>query len=148
MFLTKFEPLPWQPTWEKLVDIFFLKLEPPASYNSMALSDLTISFVESFKIRSSDIHHENEMLDETRSKPIQHEKFVGWKIYSRSNFHPTRFFFIQHDFFFFCYFCFLLNRSILSSNVAFLWIVIIKTHTLRNTYWRHILPSYKSLSLV
>ena len=78
MFLTKFEALPWQPTWEKLVDIFFLKLEPPASYNSMALSDLTISFVESFKIRSSDIHHENEMLDETRSKPIQHEKFVGW----------------------------------------------------------------------
>ena len=28
---------------------------------------------------------------------------IGWKIYSRSNFHPTRAFFIQNDFFFFCY---------------------------------------------
>ena len=73
----KLGPLPWQPTWKKLVDIFFLKLEPSASYNSMALSDLTISFVESLKIRSSDIHHENEMLDERRGKPIQQEEFVG-----------------------------------------------------------------------
>ena len=28
---------------------------------------------------------------------------IGWKICSRSNFHPTRAFFIQNDFFFFCY---------------------------------------------
>ena len=46
---------------------------------------------------------------------------VGWKISSRTNFQPTRFFFVQQNFlFFFCYFCVLLNRSSISSNKGFL----------------------------
>ena len=49
----------------------------------------------------------------------EHEN-VGWKICSRSNFHPTRCFFIQHDFLFFCYICILLHRFNISSNMAFL----------------------------
>ena len=43
-----------------------------------------------------------------------------WKICSRANFHPTWFFTIKHNFFFFCYYCVLLNRSSISSNMAFL----------------------------
>ena len=40
---------------------------------------------------------------------------VDWNIFSRSNFHPVQFFFIQHDFLFFCYFW-----SNIYSNMAFL----------------------------
>ena len=48
------------------------------------------------------------VLDETES--------VGWKVWSRSNFHPTHFCFIQHIFFFFFKFWFRSNVSNISSN--------------------------------
>ena len=79
-----------------------------------------------FEVLTFQMTSKNEMLDETKSKPIQRENFVGWvwkywmKICSQSDFHPTQFSFIEHDIFFFCYFCVLLNRPSISSNMTFL----------------------------
>ena len=83
--------------------------------------------IQNSKLQHSKWRHKNEMLDETMRKPIQHENCVGWawenvglKTCLLSNFHPTRFFSIQYGFFFFCYFCVLLNGSNVSYNMAFL----------------------------
>ena len=86
------------------------------------------SFVESFEIRSSNIWNDvirmkcwmKQRVNQSNMKILLDEpENVRWKICSQSNFHPTRFFFIEHDFFIFCYFC-VLNRSSISSNMAFL----------------------------
>ena len=67
------------------------------------------SFVESFEIRSSNIRNGvirmkywmNNGINRSNMKIVLDKpENVGWKICSRSNFHPTRFFFMQHDFFF------------------------------------------------
>ena len=69
------------------------------------------SFVESFEIRSSNIWNDvirmkcwmKQEVHRSNMKIILDEpKNVGRKTYSQSNFHPTQFFFIQPDFFFFC----------------------------------------------
>ena len=92
------------------------------------------SFVESFEIRSSNIRNDvirmkcwiKQGVNQSNMKIVLSSNMpenVGWKMYSRSNFHPARFFFIQYDFFFFfffCYFCFLLNRSNISFFMVFL----------------------------
>ena len=87
------------------------------------------SFVESFQTRSSNIWNDviwmkcwikQEVNQSSMNIVLDEPENVRWKICSRSNFHPTRFFFIQHDFFFFCYFSVLLNRSNISSNMKFL----------------------------
>ena len=84
------------------------------------------SFVKSFEIQSSNIQNHvmrmkcwmKQGINRSNVKIVLDEpENVGWKICSRLNFHPTRFFFIQHDFFFFCV---LLNWSNISSNMAFL----------------------------
>lgn len=50
------------------------------------------------------------------------ERFsLVWKIRSRANFYPICSFFIQHDFFFLRYFCVLLKRSNISSNMVFFY---------------------------
>ena len=84
------------------------------------------SFDESFEIRSSNIRNDvirmkcwiKPRVNNTTWKfcwmslKMLHEKFARNQI------------FIQHDFFFLCYFCILLNRSNISSNMTFLlcWI--------------------------
>ena len=87
------------------------------------------SFVESFEIRSSNIRNDvirikcwmKQKVNQSNMKILLDEpENVAWKIWSQSNFHPTRFFFIEHVFSFFCYFGILLNRSNISSNMAFL----------------------------
>ena len=88
------------------------------------------SFVESFEIQSSNLWNDvirmkcwmKPRIDQSNMKILLDEpENVVWNICSRSNFHSTRFFFIEHDFFlFFCYFCVLLNRSNISSSMAFL----------------------------
>ena len=67
------------------------------------------SFVESFEIRSFNIRNDvirmkcwiKQGVNQSNMKNVLDEpENVGWKICSRSNFHPARFFFIQYDFFF------------------------------------------------
>ena len=78
------------------------------------------SFVESFEIRSSNIRNNvikmefcmKQEVNRSNMKIVLDEsESVVWKICFQSNFHPTRFFFSQHDFFFFCYFCVPLKES-------------------------------------
>ena len=87
------------------------------------------SFVESIEIQSSNIRNDvirmkcwmKQRVDQSNMKILLDEpENVGWNICSQSNFHSTRYFFIEHYFFLFCYFCVLLNRSNISSNMAFL----------------------------
>ena len=65
------------------------------------------SFAESFEIRSSNIRNDviimkcgmKQGVNRSNMKIVLDEpKNVGWKICLQSNFHPTRFCFIQHDF--------------------------------------------------
>ena len=85
------------------------------------------SFVESFKIRSSNIRNDvirmkcwmKQKVNQYSTKILLDEpENVGWKTCSQSNFNSTRFLFIQHDFFLFCYFCVLINRSNISFNIG------------------------------
>ena len=88
------------------------------------------SFVGSFEIGSSNIWNDvirikfwmKQGVNQSNMKTVLDEpENVGWKFCSRSNFHPTQYIFMEHDFFLiFCYFCVLLNRSDISSNMAFL----------------------------
>ena len=88
------------------------------------------SFVGSFEIGSSNIWNDvirikfwmKQGVNQSNMKTVLDEpENVGWKVCSRSNFHPMQYIFMEHDFFFFfCYFCVLLNRSDISSNMAFL----------------------------
>ena len=76
------------------------------------------SFVESFEIRSSNIQNDvmrmkcwmKQRVNQSNIKILlDAPENVGWKICLQSNFDPTRFFFIEQDFFFFCFFCVLLK---------------------------------------
>ena len=89
------------------------------------------SFVGSSEIGSSNIWNDvirikfwmKQGVNQSNMKTVLDEpENVGWKFCSRSNFYPTQYIFMEHDFFFFffCYFCVLLNRSNVSSNMAFL----------------------------
>ena len=87
------------------------------------------SFLESFKIWSSNIRNDvirmkcwmKQRVNQSNIKVLLDKpENVGWKICLQSNFDATRFFFIEHDFFFFRHFCVLLNRSNISSIMAFL----------------------------
>ena len=88
-----------------------------------------LNFVESFEIWSSNIRSDVRRMKSWMKQRVNQSNMiilldepenVGWKICSQSDFHLTRFFFIHHGFFFFGYFCVLLNWSNISSNMAFL----------------------------
>ena len=70
------------------------------------------SFIASFEIRISNIRNDvirikcwmKQGFQSNMKIMLDEPENIGWKICSQSNFHLTRFLFIQHDFFFFLLF--------------------------------------------